>query len=406
MTDTDTMARSERILVVEDDEFSQQLIELYLRKAGFNELTVAADGRQALDIAKQQTFDLVLLDLNLPRISGAEVLRRLKKEGMLTDIPVIVSSSIANMDDIVMCMDLGAEDFLPKPFNVRLLEGRVAACLEKKRLKDETLAALRRRDRDRAAARLAQGALSCVALRTGGDDQPLAAAGMIIPGTEPGGDLFDVFQLADGSAVLITGGIASAAGAEGGGAAALAMAGAHALVRHAVDRIQAEGGHVEPHAVLAWANREWCRLGADGGRPPIALLVATLSPQGGELAVASAGHGDPLLLGPRFGVTTLACDRGRPLGSHVDAVYGATRRVLDQGDTLVAFGRGLLDAADEAGALYGEQRLKARLDDSVDVAPGQLVAVIDADLRRFQGKAASACDIAVVALRRASISAS
>lgn len=397
MTDTDAMPRTERILVVEDDEFSQQLIELYLRKAGFNELTVAADGRQALDIAKQQTFDLVLLDLNLPRIGGAEVLRRLKKEGMLTDIPVIVSSSIANMDDIVSCMDLGAEDFLPKPFNVRLLEGRVTACLEKKRLKDETMAAMRRRERERATARLAQAALSGVALRQGGDGGALAAAGLILPGNEPGGDVFDVFELADGSAMLVCGTVA----ASGGVGAIVAMAGAHALVRHAVDRLQAEGGHVEPHAVLAWANREWCRLGTDGAAVPVSLLVAVLAPQGGALALASAGHADPFLVGPRVGVVGLACERGRPLGAHADAVYGVARHRLEAGDSLVVYSKGLLDAADEAGALYGEQRLKARLEAGADLAPGELVAAVDGDLRRFRGRAPAAGDITVVAVRRA-----
>lgn len=396
MAQSDIIPRPERILVVEDDEFSQQLIELYLRKAGFNELTVAANGRQALDIAKQQTFDLVLLDLNLPRISGNEVLRRLKKEGMLIDTPVIISSSIANMDDIVQCMDLGAEDFLLKPFNVRLLEGRVSACLEKKRLREESRTAQERRAREHQAAWMVQAALSGIAVRSAGDERSIEAAAVTIAAAEPGGDFHDVFMLPDGSAFFMIGTVADT-----NVAAALAMARAHALVRRTIDRLMAEGVHVEPHAVLAWVNRELCLGGLGHLCASVALLVGVVTPNGGGLRLASAGHLDPFLLSSRRGTIAIACDRGRPLGVHPDAVYGSTERVLEGDDAFFVFTKGLLDATDGGGTLFGESRIKTRLEECETSRPDAVVTALEAEIRGFIGRAAQREDITVMAIRLA-----
>ncbi len=389
MPHSDFMPRTERILVVEDDEFSQQLIGLYLQKAGFTELTVATDGRDALDIAKQQTFDLVLLDLNLPRISGGEVLRRLKKEGMLTDTPVIISSSIGNMDDIVQCMDLGAEDFLLKPFNVRLLEGRVSAILEKRRLRQDIRAVQERRARDYQRARMLQTALSGIALRGAGDAQPAAA--VTVSAAEPAGDFHDVFMLPDGSVFLMIGTVADT-----GVAAALAMARVHAVVRRSIDRLIAEGGHVEPHAVLAWANGALC---LDGAGERVALLVGTMDLDAGTMSLASAGHPDPIVLSPRRGVVAAGCSRGRPLGVHPDAVYAGQTWAVDSGETLVAFTKGLLDATDAAGMAFGESRLKAKLEDCATLRPDALVMALEGEVTRFIGGVAQHDDITVLALR-------
>ncbi len=400
MMQGDVLVRSEHILVVEDDEFSQQLIELYLRKAGFSELTVAADGRQALDLAKERTFDLVLLDLNLPRIGGAEVLRRLKKEGFLTDTPVIVISSIANMEDIVHCMDLGAEDYLPKPFNVRLLEGRVSACLEKRRLKAAARGALERRERDHQAARRLQAALSGPALPStlpsAGDRPGVAVAAAMIAAAEPGGDFQNSFPLPGGSALMAVGTVAGH-----GVTATLALARLYAELRRAVDRILAEGGPVEPHALLAWVNRELCGSGtaSPAAFPAATLLVGVLAPADGTLRLASAGHPDPVLLSPGGGLRPVICRHGRPLGLQADATYADVEQSLAEDDVLLLFSKGLLDAADATGAPFGWQRAAAALDGCDAAGPEQVVSALEGQVRRFVGRAAQRDDVTIVALR-------
>lgn len=134
-------ARPERILLVEDDEFSNQLIEMYLRKAGFSEIGIARDGREALEVAAATPFDLMLLDLNLPRLNGAEVLRRLRKNNAMDQMAVLVITSLTNVEETAHCMEQGAEDFLPKPFNRILLENRVLSILERRRLRQEVACA-------------------------------------------------------------------------------------------------------------------------------------------------------------------------------------------------------------------------------------------------------------------------
>ncbi len=99
-------------------------------------MTTAANGAAALELAVRETFDLILLDLIMPEMSGFEVLRRLKAAEHTSDIPVIVISALDELDSVVRCIEAGAEDYLTKPFNPILLRARIGASLEKKWLRD------------------------------------------------------------------------------------------------------------------------------------------------------------------------------------------------------------------------------------------------------------------------------
>jgi class 3 adenylate cyclase len=97
----------------------------------------AEDGREGLDLLRQQRFDLMLLDVLMPELDGYEVLAELKDDPHLRDIPVIVTSALDELDSVVRCVEMGAEDYLTKPVNPVLLSARVNASLEKKRLRDQ-----------------------------------------------------------------------------------------------------------------------------------------------------------------------------------------------------------------------------------------------------------------------------
>ena len=125
------------ILVVEDEEFNRTLIIRHLKKEGYDNVEVAEDGKQAIDKVRSNDFDLVLLDIEMPELDGYGVLEQLKSDMRLRDIPVIMISSIDDMDSIVKCIELGADDYLPKPFDPVLLRARLGACLDKKRFLDE-----------------------------------------------------------------------------------------------------------------------------------------------------------------------------------------------------------------------------------------------------------------------------
>jgi adenylate cyclase len=127
--------RSSRILVVDDNAANRDVLERRLSREGHKVVT-ATDGAAALDLSAAQDFDLILLDLIMPGMSGFEVLRRLKSSERTRDIPVIVISALDELDSVVRCIEAGAEDYLSKPFNPILLQARVGASLEKKWLRD------------------------------------------------------------------------------------------------------------------------------------------------------------------------------------------------------------------------------------------------------------------------------
>jgi adenylate cyclase len=125
---------SSRILVVDDNAANRDVLSRRLLRDG-HQVTTAEDGAAALALVKNG-FDLVLLDLMMPGLSGFEVLTRLKSDELTRDIPVIMISALDELDSTVRCIEAGAEDYLPKPFNPVLLNARINACLERKLLRD------------------------------------------------------------------------------------------------------------------------------------------------------------------------------------------------------------------------------------------------------------------------------
>jgi adenylate cyclase len=123
------------ILVVDDNEINRDLLSRYLGRLG-HAVQVAPDGRRALEMIDTGAFDLVLLDIIMPELNGYQVLQQLQNSPNWRDLPVIMISALDEMDSVVRCIELGAADYLSKPFNPVLLRARVGACLEKKRLRD------------------------------------------------------------------------------------------------------------------------------------------------------------------------------------------------------------------------------------------------------------------------------
>ena len=125
------------LLVVDDNEDNRYTLTQRLKRLGYARVAVAKDGREALDLLRAQPFDLVLLDIMMPELNGYQVLEQLKADERLRHIPVIMISAVDELDSVVRCVELGAEDYLQKPFNPTLLRARIGACLEKKRLRDQ-----------------------------------------------------------------------------------------------------------------------------------------------------------------------------------------------------------------------------------------------------------------------------
>jgi len=126
------------VLVVDDDEGNRDVLSRRLLRDGC-EVMLAETGRQALRMARRYDFDLILLDIMMPEMNGIMVLAELKKDPALRHLPVIMISAVDEIESVVRCIELGADDYLPKPFNPVVLRARLNALLERKRLQDEEI---------------------------------------------------------------------------------------------------------------------------------------------------------------------------------------------------------------------------------------------------------------------------
>ena len=126
------------VLVVDDNRLNRLKLARGLENQGYA-VNTAENGREALEMLRSTSFELLLLDIMMPEVDGFQVLQEMKSDPELRDIPVIVISALEEMDSVVKCIEMGAEDHMPKPFDPTLLNARIGASLEKKRLRDEVV---------------------------------------------------------------------------------------------------------------------------------------------------------------------------------------------------------------------------------------------------------------------------
>lgn len=130
------MMADAKVLVVDDIASNRFILVTHLKKQGIPTILQAENGREAIEKLKENPIDLVLLDVMMPELNGYEVLKLMKADKKLRNIPVIMITALDDMESTVKCIELGAEDYLPKPFNAVLLKARISASLEKKHLRD------------------------------------------------------------------------------------------------------------------------------------------------------------------------------------------------------------------------------------------------------------------------------
>lgn len=153
-----------KMLVVDDDFLNRTLLATNLEEQGYS-VETAEDGRQALDLLRAGKFDVVLLDILMPEMDGYQVLDEIKRDEALKHLPVIVISAVDEMDSVVRCIEMGATDYLPKPFEPALLRARINASLAAKKLRDLELEYLEQvRHVIQAAGHVEQGTFEIASL--------------------------------------------------------------------------------------------------------------------------------------------------------------------------------------------------------------------------------------------------
>ena len=367
-------AVSGRLLVVDDNEINRDLLSRRLRQQGHT-VSVAENGRQALEKIAAEELDLVMLDIMMPELDGYQVLEKLRADGTLERLPVIMISAVTEIESVVRCIEMGATDYLPKPFNTVLLKARVGATLEKKRLRDKERLWAKSMERELEIGRQIQRSFLPEEL-----PQPAGweIASKFEPARQVAGDFYDAFPLAGGARV----GLVLADVCDKGVGAALFMALFRSLVRAFSERAYGappSEGDDDAARILSTIVSTNDYIAKTHGRSNMfaTLFLGVLDPGDGIVTWVNAGHEAPVVFGAK-GVSARLTPTGPALGMMPEMKFEARRTALAPGDTLFAFTDGVSEARDGAGNLFSEERLLALVPEGSPSAGAFLERVVAA----------------------------
>ena len=380
--------QSAQILVVDDVAENRDLLARRLKRQGFSLIDQATNGIEALAAIEAKPYDLVLLDIMMPELDGFGVLEALKRNGKINDLPVVVISALNEIDPVVRCIELGAEDFIFKPFNPTLLRARITATLEKKVLRDRTREELHRKQRELNEARTLQ--LSLVPPRFSGSlsGQPISIDVVLEPAKEVGGDLVDHFRVGEDLIVLALGDVS-----DKGAGAALMMARTHAMLRALSARPDAETLFKQPEVAVGMVND----VLAEGNATCmfVTFLLATFDLATGRLCYVRAGHVPPFHRNGGGEVSRLDEQGGLPLGLMENTAYRPGSVKLTPGDRILVVTDGFTEAHHPNGWLFGDAKVAeflAALDPAEPEPLKQLVGAV----RTFESGQPPFDDIAAI----------
>ena len=343
-----------RVLVVDDIAENRDLLVRRLNRLDIKQIDQAANGVEALAAIAAGRYDLVLLDIMMPQLDGFGVLAALRENGRSNDLPIIVVSAMSEIEAVVRCVELGAEDFLFKPFNPTLLRARVLATLEKKALRDAMRDELARKQVELNEARTLQLALTPPAFKGRLGAHSLAIEVVLEPAKEVGGDLVDHFLIGEDLLVMLLGDVS-----DKGAGAALMMARTHSTFRSLASRPDARELFSEPAKAAGIVN-DALAVGNDGCMF-VTLLLASFDVKERQLTYVRAGHIPPFRRSGASAIDRLAQAGGPPLGLMKGGVYQQGRIGLSAGDRLLIVTDGVTEANNPDGQLFGEARVEAFL---------------------------------------------
>jgi serine phosphatase RsbU (regulator of sigma subunit) len=397
-----------KVLVVDDTPANRDMLTRYVEGEGYL-VTTAEHGLDALEKLRAEPFDLVLLDVQMPEMDGPQLLETLRNDAELAHLPVIMVSAVDDIDVVVRCLELGADDCFPTSFQPALLRARMRAALERKRLRDAE-----RRDAERLTRELA------VARRIQGDFLPellpfavgVELDAVLHPARQVSGDFYDAFQLGlGGPIVLVVGDVC-----DKGVGAALFMALFRSLIRASADPV--EGGAIQ----MIGGRRTIVRQSLESATPADLLtrvagftndyiarlhgrtnmfatvFLGALTPLTGEFVYVNAGHEPAIVMTPD-GTTRELRPTGPALGLLPDATFRAEAGTLEPGHSLVAFTDGLVEARGPAGDAFGAERLRDALRMHNTSASALVQGVVQA-LHVFTGGTEAEDDVTLLAATR------
>lgn len=403
------------ILVVDDNRLNRFKLGRSLENQGHT-IALAENGLQALDMLKENLYDLVLLDILMPEMDGYQVLEKLKSDEELREIPVIVISAIDEMPSIIRCIEIGAEDYLPKPFDAVLLKARITAALEKKQLRDKERLYAKSMERDLEIGRQIQGSFLPEKLpRVEGWE----IAVRFQAARQVSGDFYDAFLIAQDGGL----GFVIADVCDKGVGAALFMGLFRSLIRafseiyygkNFFNLSEPEGEtnrqkRLSKNPVTEWEHglalevilthiNNYIANNHGGANMFATMFLGVIEPESGKLFYVNAGHESVAVIGPG-GVKIMLTSTSPAVGLMPDLEFKARHIEINTGDLLVAYTDGVTEAQDMNKNLFGEDKLMQVLNAPLASADDALHLVMEAIRVHTRGVEQSD-DITMLAIRR------
>lgn len=388
----------QKVLIVDDTPQNIHVLMETLKDD--YKIVAATSGAKALQLAVREPLpDLILLDVMMPEMSGYEVCERLKEDPKTEKIPVIFVTALHEAGDEEKGLELGALDFISKPFHPALVKARVRNQLELKRHRDNLEDEVQRRTQELLAANLARQKLEneldvarelqssmlappCYALKGpyGG-----ALAAHLRPARAVGGDLYDYALLGPDRLLLMVGDVS-----DKGVAAALFMVRTLTLLRSFAPNVSSPG------ELLKLVNVALCRDNDTFMFVTIACFIVNLETL--EWSYSSGGHEPPLRLVEQEPTEYLELENGPALGLIDDAVFPIHYGKLSPGSTLLLYTDGVTEAENSGQDCYGPERLKDVAKRCRSCTADQLLQQISDDVKEFVGGHEQSDDLTILAL--------
>ena len=370
-----------RVLIVDDAKANLDILVEGLKND--YKLSLALSGEMALQVAARTPPDLVLLDIVMPGIDGYEVCRRLRQTPETAEVPIMFLSSLEEVQNKTRGFEIGANDYLTKPFEMLEVKARVRSLLKAKAyndaVKEQTTSELR------IAREIQMGMLPSdfTAIEKA---YSVGIGAVLEPAREVGGDLYGVCPAAPQRFVLFLGDVSGK-----GIPASLFMVRAASLARLLAREI------AEPERILARLNDE---LASDNPYLMfVTFLCGVFEPASGRLALANGGHCRPVLMPAGEAPRWATQNPDRPLGFDPGLEFKRMELMLHPGDSLILYTDGVTEATNAQQEFYGDDRLLA---DAATFA-GQPAPAVTAGLlkkvRAFVGNAPQSDDIAILTLK-------
>ncbi|MBE0671426.1 MAG: SpoIIE family protein phosphatase [Anaerolineales bacterium] len=390
------MNHTPRILIVDDEPFNVDYLEQELEDLNY-ETIAAVNGEEALEKIASESPDLVLLDIMMPVMDGFSVLEKVKANSTIRSTPIIVISANNDLKSVVKGIELGAEDYLPKPFEPTLLKARIQSSLEKKRLRDLQDMYLKSLEREMNIARNIQKEFLPNELPA---INGWEVASYFKAAKEVAGDFYDAFLLPDGMLVFL---VADVCGK--GLGAALYMTLFRSLIRAASTSDQFSPGD-EPknytpaerllHAVSLTNN--YVIETHDTACMFATVFIGILNPENGHLTYINCGNDPALIIGEDGKIHAELPPTGAAVGVKVPPKFTVKELTLAEGELLLAFTDGIPDTQNINRDFYGNNRLRELL--TANSTPAELLKRIETSLNEFIGEAEQFDDITLMAIKR------